>query len=945
MFNPEFGSLTDLSSVNVNSNGVAALQSPLLENGISASSDPAITPPSSGKGLLGQYYDSKFNRLKLTRTDAAIDFNWGGGSPDSTVPIDQFSVRWTGKIQPAYSETYTFYTLSDDGVRLWINGQQIINNWTDHPPIEDSNAITLIAGQKYDIRLEYYEGTGGAISKLSWSSPNQPKETIPQARLYEPDLTLPTADLTAPDVFNSGGTSYRFTVTYKDTQAIKLATIDRQDILVSGPNRFSQPAQLVSVSGGGGLVTATYSIDVPGGAWDAIDTGSYTVVLQANQVSDTDNNFIPAGTLGTFRVDLAPPTATFRGTTAIVGGTDYRFTIVYSDDTAVSRRTIDNPNIVISGPNNFRQIAQFNSVNSDRDGRSLTVLYGTNAPGGIWDSADTGTYTITLQPNQVSDANSNFMPAEVLGSFQVDLTPPTATLSATPITEGSSRYTFSVVYRDEKGVSRSTIDNQDILVNGPKNFSQLAKLVSTTLEPGRPLIATYSIDAPDGVWKSTDAGTYSLALQANQISDLNSNFTSAGVLGTLQVDFVAPTAQLAVLTPVIRGSNRYRFEVTYQDDVAVGRSTIDNQDILVNGPKNFSQLAKLVSVKGDGDRTVLATYEIEATGAWDSADTGDYRITLQANQVSDLSGNFAPTSLLNTLRVSLPGDDFNGDGKADVLWYNPDTRNVELWLINGVEPPGTKIVGTNNASIEQIGDFNGDGKSDLVWRKKTGEVEIWFLDGFSSIEKVTLPYLVPADWSSTIGDLNGDGKSDLFWRKDTGEVGIWLFDGALPTATMFPYIVPADWTQTPGDFNGDGKTDLFWRKDTGEVGIWLMEGAKVPTATMLTYIVPSDWSLAVGDFNGDGKHDLLWRKDTGEVGIWLMEGANLSNVTILPFLISSNFSAIVSDFNGDIKTDVLWYNSLTREVRLWLIDNTQIVNTASYTRMMDSAIANLTAFD
>ncbi|KAM3097700.1 hypothetical protein ACKFKF_19340, partial [Phormidesmis sp. 146-12] len=88
-----------------------------------------------------------------------------------------------------------------------------------------------------------------------------------------------------------------------------------------------------------------------------------------------------------------------------------------------------------------------------------------------------------------------------------------------------------------------------------------------------------------------------------------------------------------------------------------------------------------------------------------------------------------------------------------------------------------------------------------------------------------------------------------------------------------------------------------------------------------------------------------WRKDTGEVGIWLMEGANLSNVTILPFLISSNFSAIVSDFNGDIKTDVLWYNSLTREVRLWLIDDTQIVNTASYTRMMDSAIANLTAFD
>ena len=87
-------------------------------------------------------------------------------------------------MQPLYSETYTFTTLSDDGARLWVNGQQLINNWTVHPPTENSGTITLTAGQKYDLKLEYYEHTGGAVAKLSWSSASQTKAIIPQTQLY-----------------------------------------------------------------------------------------------------------------------------------------------------------------------------------------------------------------------------------------------------------------------------------------------------------------------------------------------------------------------------------------------------------------------------------------------------------------------------------------------------------------------------------------------------------------------------------------------------------------------------------------------------------------------------------------------------------------------------------------------------------------------------------------
>lgn len=142
-------------------------------------------PGPTGTGLTGAYYNnSNFGAHVVTRTDATVNFNWGTGTPDSRIAPDTFSVRWTGQVQPQYSQTHTFYVTSDDGVRLWVNNQLVINNWTDHPPTENSGTIPLVGGNKYDIKLEYYEKTGGAVAQLAWSSSSQPKQIIPQARLY-----------------------------------------------------------------------------------------------------------------------------------------------------------------------------------------------------------------------------------------------------------------------------------------------------------------------------------------------------------------------------------------------------------------------------------------------------------------------------------------------------------------------------------------------------------------------------------------------------------------------------------------------------------------------------------------------------------------------------------------------------------------------------------------
>jgi hypothetical protein len=146
----------------------------------------------NGNGLLGEYFDdSFFSTPRLARTDATVNFNWGTGAPVSNMAADTFTARWSGQIQAQYTETYTITTLSDDGVRLWVGGKQIVNNWTDHGPTEDSGTIALVAGQKYDVWMEYYENGGGATIELLWSSPSTPKQIVPQSQLYSPPLRTP----------------------------------------------------------------------------------------------------------------------------------------------------------------------------------------------------------------------------------------------------------------------------------------------------------------------------------------------------------------------------------------------------------------------------------------------------------------------------------------------------------------------------------------------------------------------------------------------------------------------------------------------------------------------------------------------------------------------------------------------------------------------------------
>ena len=144
----------------------------------------------AGGGLRAEYYNgTDFETFILTRTDPQVNFSWGDpGSPDPAVSVDNFSARWTGEVEAGYTETYTFYPKTDDGVRLWVGGKQLVDSWETVPiyPKEHSGTINLIAGSTYRIVMEYFESTANAIAELRWESPSTPKQLIPQAALALP---------------------------------------------------------------------------------------------------------------------------------------------------------------------------------------------------------------------------------------------------------------------------------------------------------------------------------------------------------------------------------------------------------------------------------------------------------------------------------------------------------------------------------------------------------------------------------------------------------------------------------------------------------------------------------------------------------------------------------------------------------------------------------------
>jgi hypothetical protein len=151
--------------------------------------------PAERNGLRGDYYLSSqagafdFAELKSTIVDPSIELpDLNPVFTSLTGREDNVTVRWTGRIQPEFSEAYTFSMIGDNGFRLWIDGRMVIDHWVDDWDIEQvGTPITLEAGRKYDIKVEYFEHHGGAHLRMRWQSPSQAKEIVPSGALLLPE--------------------------------------------------------------------------------------------------------------------------------------------------------------------------------------------------------------------------------------------------------------------------------------------------------------------------------------------------------------------------------------------------------------------------------------------------------------------------------------------------------------------------------------------------------------------------------------------------------------------------------------------------------------------------------------------------------------------------------------------------------------------------------------
>lgn len=408
----------------------------------------------------------------------------------------------------------------------------------------------------------------------------------------------PLAELQATDLTQTGQSLASFSVTYSDEVAITASTLDGNDLLVTGPNGYSQKAALasVSVTGDGTPRIATYTAAAPGAVWLPADNGLYTVWMQTNEVGNTRGAFVPAGQLGQLHVAVpvaiyavsmdADPGWTFEGqwqygapayasggpTSGATGAkiVGYNLSGKYARSLTVKYATT--PAINVSGATSLTlrfmrwlrvQRGDTASLQVSTNGTAWTTVW--TSSGSVLDTtwqavqyalpaSVAGSPTLRVRwgmasnPDGTTELGWNLDDVQVLGDGAVDTAPPVPKLSVANLTlAGSPTHACSVTYTDATAVRLASLDSTDLVVTGPNGYSNTVEFVGADLPvDGTPITATYSIPSPGGMWDAADNGTYTLTLTDDAVTDTLNNPTPGMVLGTFEI--ALPAMNPGVLT-------------------------------------------------------------------------------------------------------------------------------------------------------------------------------------------------------------------------------------------------------------------------------------------------------------------------------------------------------------------------------------------------------------
>jgi len=394
--------------------------------------------------------------------------------------------------------------------------------------------------------------------------------------------------------------------------------------------------------------------------------------------------------------------------------------------------------------------------------------------------------------------------------------------------------------------------------------------------------------------------------------------------------FTAPA--LAGATPCAKWDVSQGWYALQSNDYRVA-FTLQQRDTRLNGTGSFSSPERSGVLAPFGEKVVGAVVtgsiqgdSIELQTAWGGVYTGTIEATGRIvgttfdkrHPITSRTGWSSDRNMkCLALRTPPPGsNDFNGDGRGDILWHNASTGESQIWLMNGSSRMGRATItdGTRPIFIGPpwriVGsrDFNGDGKSDVLWyNSSTGETQLWFMKGHELARRATVlsengsPIFIGPPWSIVgTNDMNGDGKSDIIWNNSsTGEIQVWFMNGH--TLSGRATVLAEDGSALlvglprgfPGriagtnDMNGDGKPDIVLHYDvTGITQVFFMNGHRAVSraavraendSVLATVGLP--WRIAgTNDFNRDGTADILWHNgSTGETQMWFMQGRKIAS--------------------------------------------------------------------
>jgi beta-glucosidase len=216
--------------------------------------DPAQLTPAggaTGQGWRAEYFANMTlsGTPAFTRVEPKIDHDWVGNGPGGSVPADQFSARWTATLRPTTSGERKLEVSSDDGIRLWMDGQLLIDDWTNHAEIYHSVRVQLEAGRAYELKIEYYEDGGSAVARCGWTVDQE-------GRIEEAAVVAKAADAALVFVGNSA----RFESEGFDRPSLDLAS---DQVRLIKAVAAANPRTVVVLHSGAAVLMEDWIDDIP----------------------------------------------------------------------------------------------------------------------------------------------------------------------------------------------------------------------------------------------------------------------------------------------------------------------------------------------------------------------------------------------------------------------------------------------------------------------------------------------------------------------------------------------------------------------------------------------------------------------------------------------------------------------------------------------------------